>query len=155
MTIDPAATPSDIEAARGLFQEYADRLGISLCFQGFSAELADLPGQYAPPRGRLLLASENGGAVGCVALRPISQSVGEMKRLFVRPAFRGQGIARNLAEKLIAESRTIGFQSIRLDTLPAMSAATRLYRSLGFVRCAAYYETPLQDTIFMELKLKG
>jgi ribosomal protein S18 acetylase RimI-like enzyme len=155
LKIDQATTDLEIEAVRALFQEYADGLRVSLCFQGFATELAGLPGQYAPPRGRLLLASENGTAVGCVALRPLSKSVGEMKRLFVRPAFRGQGIARKLTDKIIAESRAIGFQSIRLDTLPAMSAATRLYHSLGFVPCVAYYDTPLQDTIFMELQLDG
>jgi ribosomal protein S18 acetylase RimI-like enzyme len=153
MRIDQAATAPAIKAVRALLHEYADGLRISLCFQDFAAELAGLPGQYAPPSGRLLLASEKGEAVGCVALRPISESVGEMKRLFVRPAFRGQGIARKLTEKIVAESRAIGFQSIRLDTLPEMSTATRLYQSLGFVQCAAYYETPLQDTIFMELQL--
>lgn len=153
MRIDQATTDADIEAARALFQEYADGLQVSLCFQGFAAELAGLPGQYAPPRGRLLLASENGERVGCVALRPISHTVGEMKRLYVKPALRGQGIGRKLAETIIAEGRAIGFEIIRLDTLPIMSAATRLYESFGFVRCAAYYGTPLQDTIFMELRL--
>jgi putative acetyltransferase len=155
MRIDQATTTLDIEAARALFQEYADGLRISLGFQGFAAELAGLPGQYAPHRGRLLSASEKGEAIGCVALRPISDSVGEMKRLFVRPAFRGQGIGRKLAEQIVVEGRTIGFAVIRLDTLPAMNTATRLYASLGFVRCAPYYDTPLQETIFMELNLGG
>ncbi len=153
MKIRQAATALDIETVRALFQEYAAGLGVSLCFQGFAAELAGLPGQYAPPHGRLLLASENDESVGCVALRPISDTVGEMKRLFVRPAFRGQGIGRMLADQIIVEGRTIGFTTIRLDTLPMMKEATRLYHSLGFVRRAAYYDTPLPDTIFMELQL--
>jgi GNAT superfamily N-acetyltransferase len=155
MRITQAVEVQEIEAVRALFQEYADGLRVSLCFQGFAAELAGLPGQYAPPRGRLLLASVNGGPVGCVALRPISKIVGEMKRLYVKPAFRNQGIGRKLAERIIAEGRVIGFEIIRLDTLPIMSAATRLYESVGFVPCAPYYDTPLQDTIFMELKLNS
>jgi N-acetylglutamate synthase-like GNAT family acetyltransferase len=117
--------------------------------------VVQVPGQYAPPRGRLLLASKNGQAVGCVALRPISDTIGEMKRLFVRPMFRGQGIGRRLAERIIAEARGIGFQRMRLDTLPILSAATRLYESLGFVRCAPYYDTPLPEITFMELRLEG
>ncbi len=155
MRIHQAATDRDIETVRALFQEYAAGLGISLCFQGFAAELAGLPGQYAPPRGRLLLASTNGQTVGCVALRPIADTIGEIKRLFVRSTFRRQGIGRRLAESIIAEGRGMGYQRIRLDTLPVLSAATRLYESLGFVRCAPYYGTPLQETIFMELRLEN
>jgi GNAT superfamily N-acetyltransferase len=143
MEIRMASQDLEVAKARALFQEYAESLQISLCFQGFEAELAGLPGPYAPPRGRLLLASERGEPVGCVALRPISETVGEVKRLFVKPAFRGQGMARKLVEKAITEGRGIGFQSIRLDTLPVMGAATRLYESTGFVCCAPYYDTPV------------
>lgn len=154
MRIDQATTRPEIESVRALFREYVDGLQVSLCFQGFTAELAGLPGPYAPPRGRLLLASESEEPVGCAALHPISGTVGEMKRLYVNPAFRSQGVGTRLAERIIAEARTIGFEIIRLDTLPTMSAATRLYESVGLVRCAPYYETPLQDTIFIELTLK-
>jgi putative acetyltransferase len=154
MRIHQAETDLEIETVRSLFQEYAAGLGVSLCFQGFAAELAGLPGQYAPPRGRLFLASTNERVVGCVALRPIADTIGEMKRLFVRPAFRGQGIGRKLAECIIAEGRGIGYQRIRLDTLPVLSAATRLYESMGFARCAPYYDTPLPETTFMELLLE-
>jgi ribosomal protein S18 acetylase RimI-like enzyme len=152
MNIRQATTQQDIAATRALFKEYAAWLGVDLRFQGFDAELAGLPGLYAPPRGRLLLAWAD-SAAGCVALRPLSDSVCEMKRLFVRPAFRGEGVGRMLAEKVVAEAMAIGYASMRLDTLPAMNAATKLYESLGFARIPAYYATPLADTIFMELKL--
>jgi putative acetyltransferase len=154
MEIQQASSNQDVAAVRALFQEYAAALRVDLCFQGFAAELAALPGQYSPPQGRLLLASENREAVGCVALRPQSESVGEIKRLFVRPAFRGRGLGRILAETIIAEARVIGFSVVRLDTLPDMGSAIRLYTSLGFVPCAAYYKTPLPDTVFMELPLR-
>ena len=153
MNIRQATTEADIAAARALFEEYAAWLGVDLCFQGFAAELANLPGLYAPPRGRLLLALADGNVAGCVALRPLGDSVCEMKRLFVRPAFRGQGVGRMLAEKVVAEAKAIGYASMRLETLPSMRAATALYESLGFARIPAYYATPLQDTIFMELRL--
>jgi GNAT superfamily N-acetyltransferase len=100
-----------------------------------------------------LLACAKGDSVGCVALRPISDTIGELKRLYVKPAFRSQGIGKRLAERIVAEARSIGFERIRLDTLAPMTAARRLYETLGFIPCPAYYETPLQDTIFMELKL--
>jgi ribosomal protein S18 acetylase RimI-like enzyme len=153
MNIRRATTEAEIAAARALFEEYAAWLSVDLCFQGFAAELANLPGLYAPPRGRLLLAWADAETAGCVALRPLGDSACEMKQLFVRPAFRGQGAGRMLAEKVVAEAKAIGYASMRLDTLPAMGAATALYESLGFVRIPAYYATPLQDTIFMELKL--
>lgn len=153
MKIDLATTDQEIKAVRFLFQEYASALQVSLCFQGFAAELAGLPGDYAPPRGRLLLATHDGGPVGCVALRPISTSIGEMKRLFVRPSGRNQGLGKRLAERIVAEARAIGFETIRLDTLAGMTAARQLYESLGFMPCPPYYETPLQDTIFLELRL--
>lgn len=153
MNIRHATTETEIAAARALFEEYAAWLGVDLCFQGFAAELAGLPRLYAPPRGRLLLAWTGDSPAGCVALRQLGDSVCEMKRLFVRPSFRGQGVGRMLAKKIVAEARAIGYASMRLDTLPAMSAATALYESLGFARIPAYYVTPLQDTMFMELKL--
>ena len=148
-----AITPEQIALSRALFEEYAGWLGIDLCFQGFATELAGLPGAYAPPRGRLLLALESSEAAGCVALRPLEDGACEMKRLFVRSGFRGQGIGKLLAQRIVAEARAIGYRTMRLDTLPAMQAAIRLYEALGFVRCAPYYDTPLPDTVFMELQL--
>jgi GNAT superfamily N-acetyltransferase len=151
--ISQATTPGEIALARALFEEYASWLGLDLSFQGFALELRGLPGLYAPPRGRLLLAWAGGQVAGGVALRPLGVGACEMKRLFVRPDFRGQGLGLLLAERLIGEARAIGYQTMRLDTLPAMQSAIRLYEALGFVRCAAYYETPLPDTVFMELRL--
>ena len=136
-----------------MFEEYAAWLKVDLCFQGFAEELAGLPGVYAPPRGRLLLAHVSGEVAGCVALRSLDGNICEMKRLFVRPAFRGQGIGRMLAESIVAEARIIGYTAMKLDTLPIMFAATFLYKSLGFVTCPAYYDTPLAETIFMQLQL--
>jgi GNAT superfamily N-acetyltransferase len=153
MQITQATTPEQIGAIRELFQEYADGLRVDLCFQGFTVEMATLPGLYAPPRGRLLLAMGVDGPAGCVALRPIDETVCEMKRLFVRAAFQGHGLGRILAREVISEARSIGYATMRLDTLPAMHSAIRLYESLGFVRRSAYYATPLQETVFMELKL--
>jgi putative acetyltransferase len=153
MKICQAVAPQQITLCRALFEEYAAWLGINLSFQNFSAELASLPGIYAPSGGRLLHALEGNTALGCVALRPLEADVCEMKRLFVRPEFRGQSLGRQLAENIDKEAHAIGYAKIRLDTLPSMQAAIRLYEALGFVRCGAYYETPLADTIFMELQL--
>jgi putative acetyltransferase len=153
MKICPAITPEQIALSRTLFEEYANWLRIDLSFQGFAAELAGLPGVYAPPRGRLLLALAGSEAAGCVALRPLGEGICELKRLFVRSAFRGQGIGKLLAERIVAEARTIGYRTMRLDTLSSMHGAIRLYQALGFVRRAAYYDTPLPDTVFMELQL--
>jgi ribosomal protein S18 acetylase RimI-like enzyme len=148
-----AITPEQIETIRTLFREYASWLGIDLCFQRFAEELATLPGLYAPPRGRLLLAGDADGPAGCVALRPLDETVCEMKRLFVRSACRGRGLGRALAREVISEAQLIGYATMRLDTLSHMQAAIRLYESLGFVRRSAYYETPLAETVFLELKL--
>jgi GNAT superfamily N-acetyltransferase len=148
-----AITPEQIALTRSLFEEYAAWLGIDLSYQGFAAELAGLPGAYAAPRGRLLLAFGGREASGCVALRPLGDDVCEMKRLFVRSDFRGQGIGKLLGARIVQEARIIGYRTMRLDTLPSMQAAIRLYEGLGFVRCAAYYKTPLAETVFMELKL--
>jgi ribosomal protein S18 acetylase RimI-like enzyme len=154
MEIHQVITPPEIAETRALFEEYAAWLKVDLCFQGFQAELDGLPGLYAPPRGRLLLArAENGAAAGCVALRPLSGPACEMKRLFVRPDFRRRGLGRQLAEHLIAEARAAGYAVMRLDTLPFITAALQLYESMGFVRCPSYYDTPMAETIFLELKL--
>jgi putative acetyltransferase len=152
-TIRAAATAQEIDAVRALFEEYAAALEIDLGYQGFADELAGLPGCYAPPRGRLLIAWVGDDAAGCVALRPLAADACEMKRLYVRPAMRGGGIGRLLAEAIIAEARQIGYAIMRLDTVPKLAAATRLYESLGFARRDAYYETPVPETICMERTL--
>lgn len=153
MRIDQAETPEQIATIRCLFGEYAAWLGIDLSYQRFDEELAALPGDYAFPRGRLLLATDAGGPAGCVALRPLGDLVCEMKRLFVRPNHQGHGLGRALAERVIREARSIGYATMRLDTLPFMRSAIQLYTSLGFVRCCAYYDTPLPETVFLELTL--
>jgi ribosomal protein S18 acetylase RimI-like enzyme len=154
MEIVQATGPRDVERARELFREYEQSLGIDLCFQGFEQELAGLPGAYAPPRGRLLLALDGDRAGGCVALRPLGGATCEMKRLYVRPAFRGRRAGRGLAVRLVEEARAIGYASMRLDTLPSMTEAIALYRSLGFVEIAPYYANPVPGAIFMELDLR-
>jgi GNAT superfamily N-acetyltransferase len=154
MIISQVESTKDIEAARKLFQEYAAWLEIDLCFQNFDQELAELPGEYAPPNGRLLLAFDSEQLAGCVALRKISEGVCEMKRLFLRPEFRGRGLGRRLVDEIIAEAKEIGCQTMRLDTLPPkMDDAIALYRSLGFREIEAYYNNPVPGAIFMELKL--
>jgi putative acetyltransferase len=153
MTIVSFATPADVAEARALFLEYAAESKLDLCFQGFDEELAALPGKYAPPGGRLLLARDGDGTAGCGALRELSVGVCEMKRLFVRPAFRKQGVGRLLAEQLIEEARRIGYMTMRLDTLASMHAARALYESLGFRRIPAYYANPLAEVVYLELVL--
>ncbi len=153
MQIIQATTHDEIAVARALFEEYAASLEIDLCFQGFAEELANLPGVYAPPRGRLLLARNGDVVSGCAALRPLEAMTCELKRMYVRPTFRGQGVGRALAEAIVAAARTIGYARIRLDTLEEMTAARSLYESLGFASRTAYYETPLVHTVFMELEL--
>jgi GNAT superfamily N-acetyltransferase len=152
MQIHQASTDAEVEAVRALFQEYAAWLRIDLCFQGFPQELAGLPGVYAPPRGRLLIARSDREAAGCVGLRALGETVCEMKRLFVRPSYQGRGVGRRLAEAVIREAQTIGYSRMVLDTLPSMHGSIALYESLGFLRCPAYYDTPLPETIFMELR---
>lgn len=151
--IRPAEFPRDADAVRALFREYADSLGIDLGFQGFEAELAALPGKYAPPGGRLLLAWRDAEAVGCVALRPIDAHTCEMKRLYVRPVARGEQLGRRLAGRICAEARQAGYTRIRLDTLPSMAPAQKLYRALGFRPIESYVYNPIVGTRFMELEL--
>jgi putative acetyltransferase len=149
-----ATSESDIKEARTLLQEYAAWLGISLCFQNFDRELAALPGEYAPPDGRLLLAFEDDELAGCVALRKIRATTCEMKRLFLRPGFRGRGLGRVLVERIIEEARQIGYTQMCLDTLPGrMDQAIALYKSIGFKEIEPYYNNPVAGATFMELRL--
>ncbi|MEO8855453.1 MAG: GNAT family N-acetyltransferase [Burkholderiaceae bacterium] len=149
----PAQLPAEFEVARELIREYAIGLGVDLSFQGFQAELEALPGKYAPPRGRLLLAWRDGQALGCIAMRPLDRTSCEMKRLYVRPQGRGEQLGRRLAERVCAEARAAGYARICLDTLPTMAAAQSLYTSLGFVPIAPYTFNPFPDARFLALDL--
>lgn len=144
---------ASIDEARRLFREYQAELGVDLSFQDFAAELAGLPGAYASPRGRILLARSEGNVAGCVALRPFGDGACEMKRLYVRPAYRAFGLGRTLVERLIAEARGIGYQRLLLDTLPSMKGAQRLYESLGFRDVEPYCNNPVEGTRFLALDL--
>ena len=150
-----AETPAQIEAARTLFREYERWLGLDICFQNFEEELLSLPGKYAKPDGRLFLAFVDEKLAGCIALRKLEENVCEMKRLFVREEFRGFGLGEKLIEKLIGAAREIGYERMRLDTLPdKMPKAVRLYESHGFQKIAPYYYNPYKETLFMEKTLK-
>jgi putative acetyltransferase len=149
-----ADVPEMVNLARGLFREYAASLSFSLDYQGFEEELASLPGRYAPPSGRLLLAFVGEELAGSVALRDLGEGVCEMKRLYVRPAFRGRGLGRVLAARIVEEGRGIGYRAMRLDTSGDMAAALRVYEGLGFRRIDRYNDDPLEDTVFMELGLR-
>ena len=137
-----------------MFKEYASGLGISLCFQNFDQELSNLPGDYAPPDGRLLLATEDEQLAGCIAMRKLAPQICEMKRLFLRPEYRRRGLGKVLVETIIDEARKLGYTRMRLDTLPGrMDKAIALYRAIGFVEIDPYYENPVEDATFMELDL--
>lgn len=154
LTITPAQSPAQIAQVRELFLEYAQSLGFSLCFQRFDQELAGLPGNYALPDGRLLLMEYEGQPAGCVALHKLEPRICEMKRLYVRPAFRGKGLGRVLAERILNEARAIGYDRLRLDTVePVMKSAVALYRLLGFREIAPYRANPIAGALYMELQL--
>jgi putative acetyltransferase len=153
LSVVTAVQPGEVSEARGLFEAYAQSLNVSLCFQGFDEELAGLPGDYAAPRGRLLLGLVDGQARGCAALRPLEPGVCEMKRLYVRPEARGTGLGELLARRIIAEAAALGYARMRLDTLPQMEAAQALYRRLGFRPIGNYNGNPIPGAVFFELDL--
>ena len=139
--------------ARMLFQEYEQAIGVDLCFQGFARELATLPKPYVAPDGRLVLALRDAEVAGCAALRRIGDGVAELKRLYVRPAFRGRGLGKRLVDTLLEDARTIGYRAVRLDTLPTMREAIALYRTLGFTEIAPYTANPVPGALYMERRL--
>ena len=152
--LEAATGEEHVDQARVLFREYQAAIGLDLCFQNFDTEVANLPGVYAPPEGRLLFAYDDGVLCGCVGLRQLDPEACEMKRLFVRPQFRGTGAGRLLADRIIAEARAAGYKRMRLDTLPGiMDRAIALYRELGFTDIAPYYYNPVEGAKFMELDL--
>jgi len=154
LAFSQAESPNQIAQARELFLEYAQSLGFSLCFQNFDKELAALPGDYAPPDGRLLLAEYDGQLAGCVALHKLEPGICEMKRLYLRPNFRGKRLGRVLADRIIAEARQIGYQRMRLDTVePVMGDAVAMYRKIGFQEIAPYCANPIAGALYMELPL--
>ena len=151
--IREALDPVDIATVRTLMQEYQEALGVDLSFQSFATELETLPGEYASPRGRLLLAWDDDAVAGCMAMRPLTSETCEMKRLYVRPMFRAEGLGRKLAERVIAEARSVGYQRMYLDTLPTMAGAQKLYERLGFKDVPAYRHNPIAGTRFLGLDL--
>lgn len=148
------AQAADLDGVRALFREYADWLGVDLCFQSFEQELATLPGKYAPPLGRLLVAEVDGRLAGVVGLRPLAEDICEMKRLYVPAWAKGRGIGRALVERVVGEARAAGYRAMRLDTLQsAMPQANHLYDQLGFREIPAYYENPMPNVRYLELLL--
>lgn len=159
VVIRGAEVPGDIGTVRRLFEAYAAALDVDLCFQGFAQELAELPGDYAPPRGVLLVAEQHRAPIGCVALRPLPDAgrgtTGEVKRLYVAPDGRGAGVGRALMDALIARARALGYDEIKLDTLASMTSARSLYASLGFSECGPYYRNPLPGVAYLSLGLRA
>jgi len=155
MRIIPVTSPDEMEEIRRLFREYETLLGVDLSFQSFEDELATLPGKYAPPYGALLIAVDGERTAGCVALRKKEEGVCEMKRLFVRPQFRGRGLGRRLAARIIDEALRRGYSTMLLDTLDRLQVAMKLYQSLGFVETEPYYRNPLRGVVYWKLDLRG
>jgi GNAT superfamily N-acetyltransferase len=157
ISLRPAQFPDDLQTVRQLFLEYQAGLGIDLCFQGFEAELAELPGAYAPPAGTLLLACIDGEPAGCCAMRPLYNTdhlnACEMKRLFVRPAFRGFGLGRLLVERVMSDGQLAGYTTMLLDTLSDMETARALYQEVGFVEVAPYYHNPIAGAHYLKVDL--
>ena len=153
INIIPANTPDRIDKAKTLFKEYADSLAFDLDFQNFDAELDHFPGQYSPPRGRLFLAVFENQAVGCVGLRDLGKGICEMKRLYVSPRFRGQKAGKMLAETVIQAAQDMGYDRMRLDTVPSMKSANMLYASLGFKKIEPYRFNPIEGALYLELRL--
>ena len=149
-----AQTAAELDAVCELFDEYQRDLGVDLGFQGFAEELATLPGRYAPPGGRLLLALEGTDPAGCVALRALEEGVCEMKRLFVRPAYRGQGLGYRLAMQIVNAAPALGYSLMRLDTLDTLDSAMRMYAAMGFQRRMPYYANPLPGVVYWERALQ-
>lgn len=153
MRIIAADRPEHMIETGQLFREYEAFLNVDLCFQAFETELSTLPGKYAPPEGALLLAVDESQAAGCVAVKPLDKKICEMKRLFVRPQYRGSGLGKKLAERIISEAEGMGYRLMRLDTLDRLTEAMGLYQSLGFRRINAYYNNPLPDVVYWEKTL--
>ena len=153
LIVRPAVGNDDFETVREIFREYAAALGVDLCFQGFDQELLDAETIYTPPEGRVLLAHEGSTLAGCVGVRRQQGKLCEMKRLYVRPPFRGRGLGRQLAEQAMGAARDLGYQRVCLDTLPEMDAARGLYASLGFMEIEAYYNNPLPGAMYLEARL--
>jgi GNAT superfamily N-acetyltransferase len=154
MTIRTVTSAEEMEAVRVLFREYANSLGFDFCFQSFEQELAGLPGPYSPPSGCLLLAAAGDELAGCVALKKLADGAGVMKRLYVRPQYRGTGVGRRLVEEVLRQARRLGYQATRLDTVPSvMGSAVAPHRSLGFRDIPAYYSNHVPGTVCMELRL--
>ncbi len=158
-SLKPARSVSDLALAARLFREYAVELGEDLCFQGFTEELASLPGRYAPPTGEILLAwLEDTAPVGCIAMRPLDTPDGdskvcEMKRMYVQAAGRGHGIGKAMVAEILSLARNAGYKAMRLDTLPRLKSALHLYEQAGFLEITAYYENPLPGVIYLEKQL--
>ena len=151
-SLTQAESSADIDETRALFKEYEASLGISLCFQSFEQEVANLPGDYAPPSGRLLLGRIGSDVAGCIALRRMDDDTCEMKRLYLRPEFRGLRLGKRMVTAILDEAKQIGYSKMRLDTLPGrMDQAINLYRSIGFKEIAPYYNNPSAETLYMEL----
>ena len=153
LNIVPATTAQDLEDVRVLFGEYSGLVAEALCFQNFDQELEALPGQYAPPGGVLLIARDKDAAAGCVALRRLDAATGEMKRMYVREAYRGGGLGRRLAAEVIEEARKRNYARVVLDTLPKLAPAITLYRDLGFRETGPYLASPTPGAICFELRI--